>query len=192
MGCDGGLKAYITYLAVLFFCRTADGQRRTASKTRKLPGFGHRATLRVTARRLATPGDTVRHRAAGRRCSLPCRHQGGRIAKGKGPWLKPGRVDGASGGARPQGSGGCSPRDPYMRPCPQFQPSLGLGPADLADHQGLGNTPTRPDQGLSLGRAQWLRCAHPPPQSLSCPSALKPLDRHGQAGLQAASRLDGD
>ena len=42
-----------------------------------------------------------------------------------------------------------------MRHCPQYQPSLGLEPADLADLEGLANTPRhRLDRGLSLDRAQ--------------------------------------
>ena len=75
-----------------------------------------------------------------------------------------------SGGARPQRSGGCSPHDRYMRPCPQYQPSLGLRAADLADLQGLGNTPaTGLDHGPSLGRAQWPSCVTTLATSLSCP-----------------------
>ena len=51
------------------------------------------------------------------------------------------------------GSGGCSPHDPYMRPCPQYPPSF-LGQDDL-----LGVAPRSTPQPS---------CAHPPPQRLSC------------------------
>ncbi len=39
--------------------------------------------------------------------------------------------------------GGGSPRDPFMRPCPQYQPSFRFEPARSVYFQGLGNTHDR-------------------------------------------------
>jgi hypothetical protein len=57
------------------------------------------------------------------------------------------------------GSGGCSPRDSYMRPCPQYPPSW-PGRRDL-----LGVAPRPPPRPS---------CAHRPPQRLSCHRPLRP------------------
>ena len=57
-----------------------------------------------------------------------------------------------------------------MRPCPQYQPSLGSNPPAWSIFKGWG-TPQRHrlEKGMSLGWGQWPSCLTTPATSLSCP-----------------------
>jgi hypothetical protein len=100
-----------------------------------------------------------------------------------GPWLKSGGFDGVSGGAWPQQSGGCSPRDWYMRHCPQ---SWSWGPDRPRGEPITGAPASGLAQGL-VGAAHPTRnCALVTNSSQACPSGpISPASRrdphHGQA-----------